>query len=91
MVQMGYVDLSDRDARLDPKKDPLIEIDAVVLWQESYPTLERVWRMPDADSKSWAGRMPTDAVLMFKTLILSALYNLSDDQIRDRLCSGIVA
>ena len=32
---------------------------------------------------------PIDAVLMFKTLVLSALYNLSDDQIeyqvRDRL------
>ena len=44
---------------------------------------------PDADRKSRAGRKPMDAVLMFKTLVLSALYNLSDDQIeyriRDRL------
>ena len=51
--------------------------------------LERVWRKPDAERKSRAGRKPTDAVLMFKTLVLSALYNLSDDQIeyqvRDRL------
>ena len=48
-----------------------------------------VWRKPDADRKSRAGRKLMDAVLMFKSLVLSALYNLSDDQIeyqiRDRL------
>ena len=58
-------------------------------WEEFRPTLERVWRKPDADRKSRAGRKPMDAVLMFRTLVLSALYNLSDDQIegqvRDRL------
>ncbi len=89
MAQMGFFDLSDRYASLDAKKDPLIEIDAVVPWEEFRPALEQVWRKPDADRKSRAGRKPIDAVLMFKTLILSALYNLSDDQIeyqiRDRL------
>ena len=58
-------------------------------WEEFRPALARVWRRPDADRKSRAGRKPMDAVLMFKTLVLSALYNLSDDQIeyqiRDRL------
>jgi len=89
MSQMGFFDLSDRYASLDAKRDPLLEIDAVVPWEEFRPTLERVWRKPDADRKSRAGRKPMDAVLMFKTLVLSALYNLSDDQIeyqvRDRL------
>lgn len=89
MAQMGFFDLSDRYASLDAKNDPLVEIDAVVPWEEFRPTLERVWRKPDADRKSRAGRKPMDAVLMFKTLVLSALYNLSDDQIeyqvRDRL------
>ena len=89
MAQMGFFDLSDRYASLDAKKDPLIEIDAVVPWEAFRPALERVWRKPDADRKSRAGRKPMDAVLMFKTLVLSALYNLSDDQIeyqvRDRL------
>ena len=89
MAQMGFFDLSDRYASLDAKKDPLVEIDAVVPWEEFRPTLERVWRKRDADRKSRAGRKPMDAVLMFKTLVLSALYNLSDDQIayqvRDRL------
>ena len=89
MAQMGFFDLSDRYASLDAKKDPLVEIDAVVPWEEFRPALERVWRKPDAERKSRAGRKPIDAVLMFKTLVLSALYNLSDDQIeyqvRDRL------
>ena len=88
-AQIGFFDLSDRYASLDTKKDPLVEIDAVVPWEEFRPALERVWRKPDADRKSRAGRKPMDSVLMFKTLVLSALYNLSDDQIeyqvRDRL------
>ena len=78
MAQMGFFDLSDRYASLDAKKDPLIEIDAVVPWEEFRPALERVWRKPNADRKSQAGRKPLDAVLMFKTLDLSALYNLSE-------------
>ena len=89
MAQMGFFDLSNRYASLDAKRDPLVEIDAAVPWEEFRPTLERVWRKPEAERKSRAGRKPMDAVLMFKTLVLSALYNLSDDQIeyqvRDRL------
>ena len=89
MAQMGFFDLSDRYASLDAKKDPLVAIDAVVPWEEFRPTLEGVWRKPDSERKSRAGRKPIDAIVMFKTLVLSALYNLSDDQIeyqvRDRL------
>lgn len=89
MAQMGFFDLSDRYASLDAKKDPLVAIDAVVPWEEFRATLERVWRKPDTERKSRAGRKPIDAVLMFKALVLSALYNLSDDQIeyqvRDQL------
>jgi len=77
MAPMGFFDLSDRYASLDAKKDPLAEIDAVVPWAEFRTWLER------------GGRKPMDAVVMFKTLVLSALYNLSDDQIeyqvRDRV------
>ena len=89
MAQMGFFDLSNRYASLDAKNDPLVEIDAVVPWEEFRPVLEKVWRKPDAERKSGAGRKPMDAVLMFKTLVLGALYNLSDDQVeyqvRDRL------
>ena len=50
MAQMGFFDLSDRYASLDTKKDPLVEINAVVAWEEFRPTLERVWRKPDAEA-----------------------------------------
>ncbi len=81
MAQMGFFDLSERHARLDAKRDPLIEIDAIVPWEEFRPALEQVWREPEGERKSRAGRKPMDAVVMFKTLVLGALYNLSDDQI----------
>jgi len=60
------------------KKDPLVEINAVVPWDAFRPLLERAWRKPDAARKSRAGRKGVDAVLMFKTLVLSALCNLSE-------------
>ena len=81
MPQIGFFDLSERYASLDAQQDPLIAINAVVPWEEFRPLLEQVWRKPEADRKSRAGRKPMDAVLVFKTLVLSALYNLSDDQI----------
>jgi IS5 family transposase len=81
MTQMGFLDLSDRYASLDAKNDPLVEIGTVVPWEAFRPALERIWRKPDAGRKSRAGRKPMDPELVFKTLALSALYNLSDDQI----------
>lgn len=89
MAQMGFFDLSDRYASLDAKRDPLVEIDVIVPLEEFRPTLERVWRKSEAERKSRAGRKPMDAVVVFKTLVVGALYNLSDDhieyQVRDRL------
>ena len=37
-------------------------------------------RKSDAERKSSAGRKPWDEVVIFKALVLQALYNLSDDQ-----------
>ena len=52
MAQMGFFDLSDRYASLDAKRDPLVEIEAVVPWEEFRPILERVWRKPYADRQA---------------------------------------
>ena len=78
---MGCLDLSDRWASLDAKRDPPVEIDATMPWGEFRPVLERVWRKPEAKNKSRPLRKPMDAVVMFKTLVLGALHNLSDDRI----------
>ena len=91
MAQMGFFDLSYRYASLDAKCDPLVGIDAVVPWEEFRPTLERVWRKPEAARKSRAG-VPSRwtrwfarslgpmafGASLFRTLVLSALYNLSE-------------
>ena len=89
MGQMGFYDLANRYAGLDAKNEPLVKIDEAVPWEDFRGRLEAVWRRPDKARKSRAGRKPWDAVVMFKTIVLCALYNLSDDQvehqIRDRL------
>lgn len=89
MGQMGFFDVANRYAGLDAKKDPLAQIDALVPWEHFRPRLEAVWRGRPGDRKSPAGRKPWDAVVMFKAVVLCALYNLSDDQVeyqlRDRL------
>ena len=54
MPQMVFFDLSDRYASLDAKRDPLVEINAVVPWDAFRPVLERVWRKPDVARKSRA-------------------------------------
>jgi transposase, IS5 family len=89
MSQMGFFDIANRYSGLDAKNDPLLKIDAVVRWEDFRPALEAVWRTGPHTRKSPAGRKPWDAVVMFKTIVLCALYNLSDDQVeyqtRDRL------
>ena len=89
MGQLGFFDIADRYAGLDAKDDPLLKINRVVAWEDFRSTLEAAWRKPASGRKSPAGRKPWDAVVMFKAIVLSALYNLSDDQveyqIRDRL------
>lgn len=55
MAQMGLFDLSDRYASLDGKRDPVVEIDAIVPWEEFRPLLDRVWRKPEAERKSRTG------------------------------------
>ena len=89
MGQMGFFDIANRYADLDAKNDPLVKIDAVVAWEDFRVRLEAAWRKPPEERKSNAGCKPWDAVVMFKAIVLCALYNLSDDQveyqIRDRL------
>ena len=102
MAQMGFFDLSDRYASLDAKCDPLVEIEAVVPWEEFRPGARRrlaqagcgaqVARRAQADGRCGSAHSLGPVAFgasPFKTLVLGALYNLSDDQIehqiRDRL------
>ena len=83
-MQPSFFDLDNRHLKLN-EKDPLIQLNKLVDWEDFRPTLERIRNKP---RKSNAGRKPYDAVLLFKILILGHLYNISDEelefQVRDR-------
>ena len=93
MGQLGFFDLNRRYEGLDAKGDPLVAIAAIVPF-ESFrlklraALIEGELRKSGSERKSLAGRKPWDEVVIFKALVLQALYNLSDDeaeyQIRDR-------
>ena len=89
MAQIGFFDADPRLNVLSAKGDPLVKIKSVVPWDDFRPDIEAVALTPKADKKSKAGREPTDCLILFRMLILQALYKLSDDQIdyqvRDRL------
>lgn len=94
MTQPGFFDLSRRHASLDAKGDPLVALNQLIPWENFRPRLVGALqaagqRASAATRKSAAGRKPLDEIVMFKVLILQALYNLGDDNteymIRDRL------
>jgi IS5 family transposase len=85
-VQPGFFDDEDRLAKLEKLGDPLPRLDSIVDWKDFRPLFKVIHQK---QRKSNAGRKPHDVTLMFKMLVLQALYNLSDDQtefqVRDRL------
>lgn len=94
MGQPGFFDLENRYAGLDAHGDPLAAINQAVpfeMFRVKLKTalIEGGLRRCEVERKSPAGRKPWDEVLIFKVLVLQALYNLSDDQmeyqLRDRL------
>ena len=86
MAQPGLFDVDERLASLSAAGDPLERLGDVVDFELFRPILDVALARSD---RSRGGRPPYDAVLMFKVLVLQALYSLSDDaaefQVRDRL------
>jgi IS5 family transposase len=84
--QPGFFDIDRRYAALSEAGDPLERLVKVVDFEVFRARLLAALRR---SHRSKGGRPPYDPVLMFKVLVLQALYNLSDDrtefQIRDRL------
>ena len=85
-AQPGFFDLSDRYEALSAASDPLERLSAVVDFKLFRgPLVAALRRGP----RNKGGRPPFDPVLMFKILVLQALYSLSDEatefQIKDRL------
>lgn len=84
--QPGFWDLDERYQRLSAVGDPLEKLNAIIPWPVFEKPLAKALKRSDG---SKGGRPAFPAVLMFKILVLQALYNLSDDQaefvIQDRL------
>ena len=84
--QAGFWDIDDRYGRLSAAGDPLEKLNAVVPWEVFRKPLAKALKRSDGVK---GGRPPFDPVLMFKIMVLQALYNLGDDQteflINDRL------
>ena len=84
--QPGLFDLDERYAALSRTGDPLERLAAVVDFEIFRSDLDAALARSDG---SKGGRPPMDAVMMFKVLVLQALYGLADEQtefqIRDRL------
>jgi IS5 family transposase len=84
--QAGFFDAEERLRWLSASGDPLERLRAVVDFEAFRAELEAA---PPRADRSRGGRPPWDAVLMFRVLVLQALYTLSDEgteyQLRDRL------
>ena len=84
--QLGFFDLEDRYAQLSKAGDPLEKLAGVVDFEPFRYRLVKALKRSDGAK---GGRPPYDSVLMFKILILQALYGMSDNQaefmMRDRL------
>ena len=84
--QRGFFDVDERLAQLSKAGDPLLRLASVVDFEIFRDELDRALSRRSRDK---GGRPPMDPVLMFKVLVLQALYGLSDEQaefhVRDRL------
>lgn len=86
--QMGfYFGIDHLYAALSKLGDPLEMLNKKIPWDQFRAPLLKIRKTEDR--KSNAGRKAYDELLMFKILVLQALYNLSDEQaeyqVKDRL------
>ena len=77
MWQSDFWDYEEQLARLTKSGDLLVKLAAVVDFEPFRCRLKKAQKRSDVAK---GGRPPYDSVLMFKVLVLQALYNLSDNQ-----------
>ncbi len=75
--QRGFFDLDERYAALSKSGVPLERLAGLVDFEMFRGELDAALARSD---RTRGGRPPTDPVLMFKVLVLQALYGLSDAQ-----------
>ena len=75
--QAGFWDIDERYMRLSEAGDPLETLNGLVPWEVFRKRLAKALKRSDGAK---GGRPPYDPVMMFKIMVLQALYGLSDDQ-----------
>ena len=75
--QRGFFDLDERYAALSKAGDPLERLTSVIDFEIFRSELDTALNRSDG---SKGGRPPMDTILMFKVLVILALYGLSDAQ-----------
>lgn len=75
--QRGFFDLDERYVALSKAGDPLERLSTVIDFEVFRPELDAALKRSDGTK---GARPPMDAVMMFKVLVLQALYGLSDAQ-----------
>jgi transposase, IS5 family len=82
----GFFDSSDLMRRVRETDHPLWRIKQVVDWERFRPSIDEVF---DHTPKGPGGRPPYDRMMMFQMLVLKHLYNLSDQQMEQRLLGDL--
>jgi hypothetical protein len=89
MAQIGFFDADRRLELLSKKGDLLEAIDKLVSWESFRADIEVVVVTPDDSKKSRAGRKPINAIVLFRMLVVQALYNLSDEETEFQINDGM--
>ncbi len=77
MKQAGLFDREARKQKLLETRDFLDRVNRFVAWEKFRPLLDAALKRSSGEK---GGRPPYDSLLMFKVLVLQALYNMSDEQ-----------
>jgi IS5 family transposase len=65
--------------RLDKLQDPLAKLDAIMDWTPYIAIIDAL--RPDKTKQGAGGRPPIKSIVLFKGLLIGAIYNLSDAQL----------
>lgn len=82
----GFFDSAELMQRVAACDHPLWRIKEVVDWERFRPSINEVF---DESPKNSGGRPPYDRMMMFQVMILKHLYNLSDEQMEQRLLGDL--
>jgi IS5 family transposase len=86
--QFGFFDRDNRLAKIYKLNGFLPKLNTLINWEIFRPILNKVREREKANPNN-VGRPPFDVVLMFKILVLKAMYNLADERIEAEILDRV--